>query len=60
MSQQEAAGQAAPAEGRREKGGQYFRGRGDPPSKGFMSTISKIANNMFNTGKIILRPNSLD
>jgi hypothetical protein len=33
------------------KGRWYFRGQGDPPSKGFKSTISKIANNKFDTGK---------
>jgi hypothetical protein len=51
MGQQAAAGQAAPAGGRGGKGGRYFRGRGDPPSKGFKWSISKIANDTFNTGK---------
>jgi hypothetical protein len=51
MSQQAAAGRAAPTGGRGGKGGRYFRGWGDPPSKGFKSSISKIANDTFNTGK---------
>jgi hypothetical protein len=49
MSQQAAAGQAVPIGGRGGKDGQYFRGWGKPPSKGFKSNIIKIANNMFNT-----------
>jgi hypothetical protein len=51
MSQQSVAGQATPAGGHGGKGGRYFRGQGDPPSKGFKSSISKIANNTFNTRK---------
>ncbi len=51
MSQQAAAGRVAPAGGREGKGGRYFKGQGDTPSKGFNSTISGIANNMFNMGK---------
>jgi hypothetical protein len=33
------------------KGERYFRVRGDPPRKGFKLTISKTANNTFNTGQ---------
>ncbi len=51
MSQQAAAGQGSPAGGRAGRGGRFFRGRGDPPSKGFKSSISKIATDMFNTGQ---------
>jgi hypothetical protein len=51
MSQQAAAGQGAPAAGRAGRAGQFFRGQGDPPTKGFKSAISKIANKTFNTGK---------
>jgi hypothetical protein len=51
MSQQAAAGQAAPAGGLGAKSGWYFKGWGDPPSKGFKSSISKIAKDTFNIGK---------
>jgi hypothetical protein len=51
MSQQVAAGQGMPTTGHGRRAGQLFRQRGDPPIKGFKSAISKIANDMFNTGK---------
>ena len=51
MSQQAAAGQGAPATGRVGRAGHFYRGQGDPPTKGFMSAISKIANETFNMGK---------
>ena len=45
MSQQAAAGRGTPATGRGGKGrGRLFKWRGDPPSKGFKSSISEIAN----------------
>jgi hypothetical protein len=51
MSQQAAAGQGAPAAGRAGRAGHFYRVQGDPPTKGFKSTISKIANETFNTGQ---------
>jgi hypothetical protein len=51
MSQQAATGRAAPVGRRGGKVGRYFGGRGDPPSKGFNSSISEIANDTFNNGK---------
>jgi hypothetical protein len=51
MSQQAAARQGAPAAERAGRAGQFFRGRGDPPTKGFKSAISEIANKTFNTGQ---------
>jgi hypothetical protein len=51
MGQQAAARWGTPAAGRSGKAGRFFRQRGDPPIKGFKSAISKIANNMFNTGQ---------
>jgi hypothetical protein len=53
MSQQAAAGRGAPAAaGRGGRGrGRFYRGKGDPPSKGFKSAISEIASDTFNTGQ---------
>ena len=51
MSQQAAAGQGAPAAGRAGRAVHFYRGRGDPPTKGYKSTISKIVNETFNTGQ---------
>ena len=51
MSQQAAAGRGTPVAGRAGKAGRFYRGRGDPPTKGFKSAISKIANKTFNTGQ---------
>jgi hypothetical protein len=49
MSQQAAAGQGSPVAGRTKRAQQFYRGQGDPPTKGFKSAISEIANNTFNT-----------
>jgi hypothetical protein len=57
MSQQAAAGRGTPAAGCGRKAGRIFRRRGDPPIKGFISVISKIANNTLTWGKINLLPN---
>ena len=52
MSQQAAAGRGAAAQGRGAgRVAQYFGKKGDPPSKGFKSAISEIANDTFNTGQ---------
>ena len=52
MTQQAAAGQGAPAAGRAGRAGRFYRGRGDPPTKGYKSSaISKIANETFNMGQ---------
>jgi hypothetical protein len=51
MSQQAEAGCGAPAAGRAGRGGRFYRGQGDPPTKGFKSVISKITNETFNTGQ---------
>ena len=51
MSQQAAAGRGAPAAGCAGRAGHFYRGRGDPPTKGYKSTISKITNETFNTGQ---------
>ena len=51
MSQQAAAGQGTPAAGRAGRAGHFYRGQGDPPTKGFKPAISKIANKTFNTGQ---------
>ena len=51
MSQQAVAGRGSPAGGCAGRGGHYFRGQGDPPSKGFKSTITEIATYTFNTGQ---------
>jgi hypothetical protein len=51
MSQQAAAGWGMPTARCDQKAGQFFRQRGDPPIKGFKSTISKIENDTFNTGQ---------
>ncbi len=52
MSQQAAAGRGAAAQGcGTGRVAQYFGKKGDPPSKGFKSVISKIANDTFNTGQ---------
>ena len=51
MSQQAAAGQGTPAAGCAGRAGHFNRGRGDPPTKGLKSAISKIANETFNTGQ---------
>jgi hypothetical protein len=52
MSQQAAARRRTPAAGRGGRGhGCFYKGRGDPPSKGFRSAISKIVNDTFNTGQ---------
>jgi hypothetical protein len=48
MSQQAAARQGAPVAERAGRAGQFFRGQGDPPTKGSKSAISKIANKTFN------------
>ena len=52
MSQQAAAGRG-PAAGGLGAGrvARYFKRKGDPPSKGFKSAISEIANDTFNTGQ---------
>ncbi len=51
MSQQAAAGRGAHAAGHAGRAGRFYRGQGDPPTKGYKSTISKIANETFNTGQ---------
>jgi methionine synthase II (cobalamin-independent) len=52
MSQQAAAGRGAAAQGcGARRVARYFGKKGDPPSKGFKSAISKIANDTFNTGQ---------
>ena len=51
MSQQAAAGRGAHAAGRAGRAGHFYRGQGDPPTKGYKSTISEIANETFNTGQ---------
>ena len=52
MSQQAAAGRGAATQGRGAgRVAQYFGKKGDPPSKGFKSAISEIANDTFNTGQ---------
>ncbi len=52
MSQQAAAGRRAVVQ---ERGAgrvaRYFGKKGDPPSKGFKSAISEIANDTFNMGQ---------
>ena len=44
MSQQAAAGRGTSATRHTVRAGHFFRGQGDPPTKGFKSRISKIAN----------------
>ena len=52
MSQQAAAGQGTAAGGRGVgRVARYYGRKGDPPSKGFKSAISEIANDTFNTGQ---------
>ena len=51
MSQQAVVGQELPASRHAGKGRRYFRGQGDPPSKGFKSLITENATDTFNTGK---------
>ena len=52
MSQQAAAGRGAAAQGcGAGRVARYFGKKGDPPSKGFKSAISEIANDTFNTGQ---------
>jgi hypothetical protein len=51
MSQQAAAGQGTPVAGRTRRAGRFYRGQGDPPTKGFKSGISETANKTFNTGQ---------
>ncbi len=51
MSQQVAARQGAPAAECAGRAGQFFRGHGDPPTKGIKSAISKFANKTFNRGQ---------
>ena len=51
MSQQAAAGRGAPPGGCDGRAGHFYRGRGDPPTKGFKSAISAIANETFITGQ---------
>ena len=51
MSQQAAVGRGAPAAGCAGRGGQFYRGQGDPLTKGFKSAINKIASDTFITGQ---------
>ena len=52
MSQQSAAGRGTAAGGRGVgRVARYYGRKGNPPSKGFKSAISEIANNTFNTGQ---------
>jgi hypothetical protein len=51
MSQQAAAGRGMPVARRAGRAGHFYRGQGDPPTKGFKSAISKIANETFNMGQ---------
>jgi hypothetical protein len=52
MSQQAAVGRGTATEGRGiGRVARYYGRKGGPPSKGFKSVISEIANDTFNTGQ---------
>jgi hypothetical protein len=51
MSQQAAAGQGSPVAGHAGRGGWFFRSQGNPPIKGFRSSITEIVTDTFNTGQ---------
>ena len=51
MSQQATAGQGMPVAGLAGRAGRFYGGQGDPPTKGFKSAISEIANETFNMGQ---------